>query len=49
MQDLNDQAARIQRVNNDLQTAREDLYMIKSKLCKHCRMSILHTANDGGN
>ncbi len=41
-QELNEQAARIQQVNQELQTAREDLYMVKSRLCKHCRASILH-------
>jgi uncharacterized coiled-coil DUF342 family protein len=40
--ELTDQAARIQRVNQELQTAREDLYVVKSRLCKNCRNSILH-------
>lgn len=44
--ELNEQAVKIQRINQELQTAREDLYTIKSRLCKHCRMSILHTASE---
>lgn len=43
-QELNDQAGKIQQINQQLQTSREDLYMIKSRLCKHCRLTILHNA-----
>lgn len=39
--EMNEQAAIVSTLNADLQTAREDLYMIKSKLCKNCRGSIL--------
>lgn len=39
---MNRQAATVQQINSDLQTTREDVYMIKSKLCKNCRLSILH-------
>jgi chromosome segregation ATPase len=44
--ELNSQASRIQEITHQLQSAREDLYMIKSRLCKHCRMSLLHGAED---
>jgi hypothetical protein len=43
---INKQAAVVQQINAELQTAREDLYMIKSKLCKSCRLSILHATGD---
>jgi chromosome segregation ATPase len=46
--ELNVQANRIQDITHQLQSAREDLYMIKSRLCKHCRMSLLHAAGDDG-
>eukprot|EP00758_Cryptobia_borreli_P001625 Tbor_TRINITY_DN2398_c0_g1::TRINITY_DN2398_c0_g1_i1::g.132::m.132 len=39
--EMNRQAVVVSQLNADLQTAREDLYMIKSKLCKHCRSSII--------
>jgi chromosome segregation ATPase len=38
---MNKQATAIQQINAELQTTREDLYMIKSKLCKNCKRSIL--------
>ena len=46
--ELNAQASRIQDITHQLQSAREDLYMIKSRLCKHCRMSLLHANADDG-
>lgn len=44
---MNRQAAVVQQINTELQTTREDLYMMKSKLCKNCRLSILHGTNEG--
>lgn len=44
---INKQAAVVQQIDSELQTTREDLYMMKSKLCKNCRLSILHTTGDG--
>jgi chromosome segregation ATPase len=41
--EMNEQAAVLAKLNSELQTSREELYIIKSKLCKQCRMSILHT------
>lgn len=41
--DLNDTAAKVQRINQQLQTAREDLYVVKSKLPPNVRDSILTT------
>lgn len=46
--EMNRQAVNVAQLNSDLQTAREDLYMIKSKLCKNCRMSLFQTNQDGG-
>ena len=48
--EMNEQASVLSRLNAELQTCREDLYIIKSKLCKQCRMAILHSsAADNGN
>ena len=41
--EMNRRAAIVQQINAELQTCREDLYMIKTKLCKNCRLSILHS------
>jgi hypothetical protein len=43
---MNRQAAVVQEINTALQTSREDLYVMKSKLCKNCRLAILHTNVD---
>ena len=45
-QESNEQASRIQLINQQLQTAREDLFMIKARLCKQCRVGILHNADE---
>jgi hypothetical protein len=41
--EMNRRAAIVQQINAELQTSREDLYMIKTKLCRNCRLSILHS------
>jgi len=40
-QEMNDQAAVVSKLNAELQTVREDLFVIKSRMCKVCRENIL--------
>lgn len=44
--EMNRQAVIVSQLNTDLQTSREDLYMLKSRLCKGCRSSILANAQE---
>lgn len=39
--EMNEQASVVGKITMELQTAREDLFMIKSQLCKNCRDAIL--------
>ncbi|KAJ9462769.1 hypothetical protein DIPPA_14730 [Diplonema papillatum] len=43
--EMNEQAAVVAKINMELQTSREDLFMLKTKLCRNCKEAILGSAD----
>ena len=39
--EMNEQAAVVAKITMELQTSREDLFMLKTKLCRNCKEAIL--------
>ena len=43
---MNEQAAVVAKITMELQTSREDLFMLKTKLCRNCKEAILGSEAD---
>eukprot|EP00756_Hemistasia_phaeocysticola_P060278 Hpha_TRINITY_DN3895_c0_g1::TRINITY_DN3895_c0_g1_i1::g.44673::m.44673 len=43
--EMNEQAAVVSKITMELQTAREDLFVVRSQLCRNCREAIIGSAD----